>query len=77
METSIFVTIFVIILIVVVACLLYYLRKPKTDLEIAQDKLNRGNKIIIKNYEVTKNSQEEIDAFVKKQLKKTDEMLKK
>jgi predicted Holliday junction resolvase-like endonuclease len=77
METNIFVTIVVIISIVVVACLLYYLRKPKTDLEIAQDKLNRGDKNIKKDYEITKKSQEVTDDFVKKQLKKTDEMLKK
>lgn len=77
MEANIFVTIVVIISIVVVACLLYYLRKPKTDLEIAQDKLNRGDKNIKKDYEITKKSQEVTDDFVKKQLKKTDEMLKK
>lgn len=77
MEISIIIVIVFIILVAGVAYVVNYVKRPMTDLEIDQSKLNKAYEIIKHNKEIAESSQKETEAFIKDKLKKTDEMLKK
>lgn len=77
MNTSFLIILVVLIIITIVAFTVYYMRKPKTGLEIDQDKQKKADKINMQNKKIVEKTRNEIDANIKDRLKKIDEMLKK
>lgn len=77
-DMSISVIVVVIIILIVVSVLVVYLiRKPDTDLEIAQATRKKIEKSIRKNKKTIEKISEKLDSYTSNQIKKNDEMLKK
>lgn len=77
MGISIIIIIILIILFIGVVYLVFYLKKPRTDLEIDHAKLLKSDKINRQKKEIVEKSQNETDTFIKDKLNKIDGMLKK
>ena len=76
MNVSVIIIIVVALILVVPLVVLFTRRKPKSDIEIIQSKLNEAEKNIRKNKKIIDKTGDKIESFTSELLKKNDEMLK-